>query len=126
MLRRTPNRGNAHLVELQMLDLDGAALVEDRGPARGRFEKPGFHLRSAGEGPGLVAEELALEQRLRQRGAIDAHERLCRARRMLVDITSEELLAGPGLAGDEHVDLPAGGLSGKLVDGDGPVTLYDD
>ena len=58
-----------------------------------------------------MAEELALEQRLGKRGAVDRDERsLCTLTRA-VDAARHELLAGAGLALDEHAD---GGCGGAL------------
>jgi hypothetical protein len=48
-----------------------------------------------------VAEALALEQRLRERGARDGDERLRGARALVVDRAREQLLAGAALAEDE-------------------------
>src|SRR6202008_933278 len=59
-------------------------------------------LGGAGEGALLVAEELALEQRVGQRGAVDGDERLAPARGEVVDGLGDELLAGAALALDEH------------------------
>jgi hypothetical protein len=49
-----------------------------------------------------VAEQLALQQRLRQRGAGDANERLAAARAVLVQRLREQLLAGAALAEQQH------------------------
>jgi hypothetical protein len=62
----------------------------------------------AREGPALVAEELGLEQRLRQRRAVDADERAGVARALVVDEVRDALLPGAALAGDEH-----GALGGR-------------
>ena len=58
----------------------------------------------AGERAALVAEELALEERLRERRAVDLHERPLRARRARVDRFGDDLLADAGLAEEEHRD----------------------
>src|SRR5205814_2527117 len=47
-----------------------ADLVEEHGAAVGRLEEAGARLRGAGEGAALVAEQLALEERLGERGAV--------------------------------------------------------
>ncbi len=49
-----------------------------------------------------MPEQLALEQRLGQRGAVHRDERLAVPRRQIVDSPGHELLAGPGFALDEH------------------------
>ena len=56
----------------------------------------------AGERPLDVAEQLALEQALRQGGAVDLDERPARARAGLVDRRGQELLARAALAPDQH------------------------
>ena len=56
----------------------------------------------AGEGAANVAEELALDQRLRQRTAVDGHEGAGRAVAAAVDEAREDLFAGPRLAVDQH------------------------
>ena len=55
-----------------------------------------------GEGPLLVAEQLRLDQRVGKRGAAHLDERLLRPQRVVVDGVGDQLLAGAGLAADEH------------------------
>ena len=50
-------------------------LVEKEGATIGRFEKARLVTVGPGEGTLPMAEHLALEQRLGQRGAIDRHQR---------------------------------------------------
>ena len=68
------------LEHAQQLDLDRerhlADLVEQHRAAVGGLEQPGLGLRRAGERAALVAEQLALEQRLRERRAVEPQERL--------------------------------------------------
>ena len=64
-------------------------------------ETPGTVAVGAGESALLVAEELALEQALRYRGAIEGHERPLSDVAQLVDPACHELLAGAGLATDQ-------------------------
>src|SRR5438445_514215 len=61
-------------------------------------------LGGAREGPATVAEALALEESLRQRGAVHGHERLVRPSARPVDAPRDELLPGAGLPLDEHRD----------------------
>ena len=62
-----------------------ADLVEKQRAAVGQLEAARAVRDGAGEGALLVAEQLRLEQRLRQRGAVDLDERLAaRARRAVV------------------------------------------
>ena len=75
-----------------------ADLVEEERAAVRRLEAADAPLARAGEGAALVAEELALEQRLRDRGAVHDDEGLVAARAELVDRARDELLAGAALA----------------------------
>jgi hypothetical protein len=59
---------------------------------------------AAGERPAPVPEQLALEQRLGERGAVDGQERPLGARPRAMDAARHQLLAGAGLAFDEHRD----------------------
>jgi hypothetical protein len=56
----------------------------------------------AGERALGVSEELALEERLGDRAAVDRDERLVATRRLGVDGARQHLLAGSALAHDEH------------------------
>ena len=56
----------------------------------------------AGERAALVAEELALDQRRRERAAVDDDEPAVPPRAALVDSPGDELLAGARLAEQEH------------------------
>ena len=64
---------------------DLADLVEEQRAAVGQLEAALAGVDGAGEGALLVAEQLGLQQRLRQRRAVDLDERPVRARRQLVD-----------------------------------------
>jgi hypothetical protein len=55
-------------------------------------------------GSSLVAEELALEQGVLDGGAVDVHEGPVVTRRELVELAGDDLLAGAGLALEEHRD----------------------
>lgn len=59
-------------------------------------------LARAGEGAGLMAEHLALEDLLGHRAAVQRDERLVVARRQRVQAARDQFLAGAGLAVDEH------------------------
>ena len=71
-------------------------------PPSASSKRPGRRAHRAGEGALLVAEQLALEHAGRERRAVDAHERLVLARRVDVDGVRDQLLAGAGLAAQEH------------------------
>ena len=79
---------------------------------------PGRAPRGAGEGAARVAEELVLEQRLGQRGAVQRDERTVGARAAGVHRARRELLAGAGLPGDEdraRDRRPRGGSAPSLA-----------
>src|SRR4051812_14492749 len=81
---------------------DLADFVEEQRAAIGELEPADAVARRAGEGAADMAEELALEQFARDRGAIDADQRPVAAVGILVDGARDQLLAGAGLAGDHH------------------------
>ncbi len=84
------------------LDRDLADLVEEERAAVGELEAPRLARHGAGERAALVAEELALDELLRDGRAVDLDERLVLAARVLVQRAGDELLARAALAGDEH------------------------
>src|SRR5439155_267164 len=86
----------------------------------GSLKKPGPGPLGAGEGTAHVAEELALEWPLGQRGVVLSQEGAPRARAVIVDGAREELLAGAGLALEQHRDprlRRALGQEERLLDG---------
>ena len=87
-----------------------AHLVEEQRAAAGLLEapRPGGH--RAGEGALHVAEQLGLEQGLGERAAVDGHERAARPGRAPVQLAGDQLLAGAGLADDQHRDVGGGDL----------------
>ena len=86
-----------------------ADLVEEHGAAVGGLEQAPLLLTRVGERAALVAEQLALEQLLGQRRARDVDERAGRAVAVVVDGLRGEVLAGAGLAGEQHGRRRAGG-----------------
>src|SRR4029077_11327544 len=64
----------------------------------------------------LVPEDLAFEERLGNRGAVDRNERKSGARAELMNRLRDELLAGPRLARDEHRRARRRRLLDDLVD----------
>ena len=90
-----------------------ADLVEEQRAALGLLEAAAALLLRAGERAALVAEQLGLEQVLRHRRGVDGDEGLCGARTMPVQRPGDKLLAGAGLAGDQHRDARLG----KAADG---------
>ncbi len=77
-------------------------LIEHERPAVRLFEAADVELRGAREGPGLVAEELGLEQRFGQGRAVDLDERPVPTIREVMQTRGDELLAGAAFADDEH------------------------
>jgi hypothetical protein len=87
-----------------------AYLVEEQGAARGALEEARLGGVRAGERALRVAEELALDERVGDRGAVDGHERARATGRSVVDGISGVLLADARLAGDQ--DRKLGGRDG--------------
>ena len=81
----------------QLADL----VEENRAPAR-LLEEPLPVADGAREAPPDVTEHLALEQLGRDRGRVDGDEGSVGAGTHAVRRAGEELLAGPGLSGDEN------------------------
>jgi len=105
---------------------DVAHLVQEQRPAVGELEAAHAPLEGPGEGPALVAEELALEEPGRDRGAVELDERPLLAAGRLVDRAGDQLLAGAGLA--PHEDGRVGRRHGLdvLEDLREPAALADD
>ena len=103
-LRRTDALELAFLQHPQQLGLDVrgelADLVEEDRAAVRELEAALPHRHRAGERAALVAEQLALDQRRRQRRAVHAHERVTAAAAPAVHRAREQLLARAGLAED--------------------------
>ena len=85
-------------VERQVADF-----VQVDGAAIGRSEQPRTGLHRGREGPPDVPEQLALEQRLRNRPAVDRNECLRVSRAGRVDGAGDNLLACSALSRDEDV-----------------------
>ena len=79
-------------------------------PPSASSKRPDPALQRAGEGALLVAEQLALDQPLRDRPAVDLDQRPVPARAPLVQRAGDQLLAGAGLAGEQHGGLHRGHL----------------
>ena len=106
----------AVLEHAQQLHLDAerqlADLVEEDGAAVRRLEQPLAVAVGAGEGAAHVAEELALEERRCERGAVADDERPVAERREPVERARHELLARAALAGHKR----GGGVAGEALD----------
>jgi hypothetical protein len=94
------------------VDRELADLVEQEGAAVGHLEPAGAVLGGPGEGAADVAEQLALEQVRGDRGAVEGDERALGAGAPAVDRAGEALLAGAGLAEDQHRGVGRGDLAG--------------
>ena len=91
-------------------------LVEEQGPSRGGLETAGAGRHRPGEGPLDVAEELGFQQSLRDGRAVHRNEGAGDPGGALVDLAGHQLLAGPGLALDEHGDVGRRDLLDAAVD----------
>jgi hypothetical protein len=86
-------------------DVELADLVEEDRAAVGLLEAAEVLADRAGEAALLVAEQRRLDQLLGDRAAVEHDERLGLARRRVVHRARDHLLAGAGLAGDQHGQL---------------------
>src|SRR6185503_3103351 len=91
-----------------------ADLVEQQRAAVRLLELPDVARRSTRKRALLVAEQLALEQRGRDRGAVDGHEAPAPSRRE-VQRARHALLAAAGLARDQHDGLARARLRDALA-----------
>ena len=79
-----------------------ADLVEEQRAAVRHLEPARLAADGAGKCALLVAEQLGLEQRVGDRGAVDRDKRAVRARAQRVQRAREEFLSGAALAFEEH------------------------
>ena len=84
--------GRAHLADL----------IEEQRARVGQLEEPGLVAIRSGERPLLVAEQLALQQRLGERRTVHGEERSVDAVTALVQRPGDQLLAGSRFADDQH------------------------
>ena len=89
-----------------------AHFVEEQHAAGGQLDVTGLGLMSAREGATFVSEHFRLEQLLGQGRAIQGHERPVPPRGRGMDEARHDLLAGPGLAGDQDGGVGGGDLRG--------------
>src|SRR5690606_17305565 len=85
-----------------------ADLVEEDDAAVGDLEQAALGGLGVGEGAALVAEQLALDELLGERRAVDRDERARAARAARVDGARDDVLAGAALAEEQdrgRVDL---------------------
>ena len=110
----------ALLEDAQQLDLQVARQLpdlvqEERATARGLEAAGSLALRS-GERALLVPEELALDQRLGDRAAVQRDERLVGPVALLVQGPGGDLLARPAVARDQDRDLRPGSTAQEVRD----------
>ena len=91
-------------------------LVEEQRSPMGLHEQPGMGRPGVGEGPLHVAEQLALQQRLRQRRAVDGDHRGVLAAAGVVERACDSLLAGAALPGDQDRGVRIGHSLDELPD----------
>jgi hypothetical protein len=84
-----------------------ADLIEHQRAAVGRLEQTAVLADRAGEGAFDVTEQLALEQVLGHRAAIDRDERPVATRARAMDRACQQLFAGAALAGDHDARVGA-------------------
>src|SRR5437762_222353 len=84
-------------------------LVEEEGAPVGELEAAEPPLDRSREGAALMSEDLALDERLGNGGAVDGDERALTAVGALVDRPRDQLLAGAALAVDEDRRAAGGG-----------------
>ena len=95
--------GLEHAQELGLQrDRQVADLVEEQRAAVRRGERALAIAGGAGERALDVAEQVALDQRLGRRAAVEHDERAVLARRRVVDAARHQLLAGAALAEEQH------------------------
>src|SRR5262249_4194884 len=104
-----------------------ADLVEEQRAAIGQLHQALLRRLGVGECALLVAEQLALEQGLSDRGTVDFHERRIPPRALVVQAARDELLAGAALAVDQDGRrLAARQLADELAEPPGPLRLADE
>ena len=80
-------------------------LIEKQRSTVGRLEVTDLVAIGARERAAPIPEQLRLDQRVRNRAAVDGHERLGARRAVVMNCPGEQLLARARLAEDEHVAL---------------------
>ncbi len=97
-------------------DVHLADFVEKDRAVIGRLELADLLLRRSGERAFLMAEQLALQQRLGQGGAVETDERPLLARTGEMDRARHQLLAGAAFAPNQTGGVGAGDAGDLLLD----------
>ena len=100
-----------------------ADLIEEERPPRRLLEQTRARLLRIRECPAHVAEELRLEQRLRDRGAVDRHERPTGSAAARVKSARHELLARAALPCNQDGHLGVGNAAEHVHDMSHGVTV---
>ena len=103
-----------------------ADLVEEDRRVVGQLEPADLPRQRAGERALLAAEQLAFDQRRRNRRAVDPHHGAPAPRAQLVNLRREQLLAGAGLAEQQHRRIGGRHLLHLLQDAANRGALADD
>ena len=106
--------------------LQFADFVDQQRPAGRRLEQPQPAVQGARKRTFLVAEQFALDQRLRDRGTVDGDERFAAPRAVVMERASHQLLAGAALADDKHGAASVSHQADLLEQGTHRCTLPDD
>src|SRR5262249_46551994 len=101
-------------------------LIEEDRSSVGRLQETALRLRCSCESATFVAEQLALEEGLGKRRAVDANEWSTRARGLTVQAPRQDLLTGSCLASDEDVDVALGDHCPETVQLAHRLVLDDD
>ena len=116
--RRSYTLDFAVLNHAQKLRLHGegcfANFIQEDSAAIRIFEKAGARFARACEGPAYVAKQLALKQRVHERGAVANREALPRNRAELVKSACDQFLAAPGGSRDQYIRVMTGNFFGEL------------
>jgi hypothetical protein len=81
---------------------DFADLIQEERPPASRLEQPRFVAHRTGKRTAHMSEQLRLQQRFGQRGAVDRDERASGSLALVMDQPNEEFLASAALAVNEN------------------------
>src|ERR1700689_1637750 len=105
-------RSVQHAQQLDLrLNLQFADFIEEERALVGEFEQAGLGCIGTSKGSLFVTEQLAFDQVLGKRGAVDIDPGPAAPVRRLMNRMSHEFLAGSGFTGDQH----ALGVTGNTV-----------
>src|ERR1019366_4997859 len=108
------------------LQVHGANLVKEQGPAVGHLEQAFLAGDGAGEGALHVAEECGLQQVRRHGASVHGDEGAVAARRVHVDGFGDQLFAGAAFALQQHRGTAGRHLRHQVEDAQHGLALADD